>query len=193
MISSITGKVLETRVDGLVINLGGLGMFVLCAPDTIASARIGEEITVQTSLVVREDSLTLFGFESTASRELFELVQSVSGFGPKLAFTIIASMSTDEFKQALANEDVARLKQISGVGTKGAQRLVLELKDRIGVVANGESLTAKGWQSQVEQGLVGLGWSVKEATKAVAAVQELGVTDEDVATLLKRALQVLAN
>lgn len=193
MISCVTGKVLETRVDGLVINLGGLGMFVLCAPDTIASARIGEEITVQTSLVVREDSLTLFGFVSSSSRELFELVQSVSGFGPKLAFTIIASMSTDEFKQSLANEDVARLKQISGVGTKGAQRLVLELKDRVGVVANNSKVKNSAWQSQVEQGLIGLGWTAKEAARAVAAVNELGVADEDVATLLKRALQVLAN
>lgn len=200
MISVLTGKVLETRVDGLVINLGGLGFFVLCTPDLIATARIGQEITVQTSLVVREDSLTLFGFESAASRELFELVQSVSGFGPKLAFTILAAMSADDFRNAIASEDLARLKQTPGVGAKGAQRLVLELKDRVGVVPGGRGAqsTSTNWQAQVEQGLVGLGWSAKEAAKAVSAVAEAAAQDENlatenVATLLKRALQVLAS
>ena len=200
MISVITGKVLETRLDGLVINLGGLGLFVLCAPDLIAKTKIGEEVSVQTSLVVREDSLTLFGFETAASRELFELVQTVSGFGPKLAFTILAAMSADEFRDAIANEDLARLKQTPGVGAKGAQRLVLELKDRVGVVAGirGSTKSASSWQTQVEQGLIGLGWSSKEAAKAVSAVAETITSDEsmateNVATLLKRALQILAN
>lgn len=192
MIASISGRVLETRVDGLVINIGGVGMFVLCAPDIIANSKIGEEFSVQTALIVREDSLTLFGFATAESRELFELVQSVSGFGPKLAFTILASLSAQEFKNALANEDVARLRQIPGVGAKGAQRLVLELKDRVGV-ATGDRVRATGWQDQVEQGLIGLGWTSKEAAKAVLAVQDSGVSDEDVATLLKRALQILAN
>ena len=200
MISTITGKVLETRVDGLVINLGGLGMFVLCAPDLIAKSRLGQEVTIQTSLVVREDSLTLFGFESTSSRELFELVQSVSGFGPKLAFTILAAMPAEEFRQAIASEDLVRLKQTPGVGAKGAQRLVLELKDRIGYVA-GSSTSARGnsgWRAQEEQGLVGLGWSSKEASNAVAIVSQDQMTEDDVsdaqiADLLKQALRVLAN
>lgn len=200
MISVISGKVLEARVDGLVINLGGLGLFVLCTPDLIAKSKVGEEIMVQTSLVVREDSLTLFGFETAASRELFELVQSVSGFGPKLAFTILASMSADEFRNAIASEDLARLKQTPGVGAKGAQRLILELKDRVGNVTGSKVNKAgqSNWQSQVEQGLVGLGWSTKEAAKAVAAVAEDVARDEslateNVATLLKRALQILAS
>lgn len=195
MIASINGKVLETRIDGLVINLGGLGMFVLCPPDLIAKAKIGEDIFVHTALIVREDSLTLFGFESVESRELFELVQSVSGFGPKLAFTILAAMSPVDFKQAIANEDLHRLKQTPGVGAKGAQRLVLELKDRIGVVASNQSKFAGKWQSQVEQGLIGLGWSAKEANKAVQAVNDEGIDEAqvDVAQLLKRALQILAS
>jgi Holliday junction DNA helicase RuvA len=104
----------------------------------------------------------------------------------------LASLSAQEFKNALANEDVARLRQIPGVGAKGAQRLVLELKDRVGV-ATGDRVRATGWQDQVEQGLIGLGWTSKEAAKAVLAVQDSGVSDEDVATLLKRALQILAN
>lgn len=197
MIASINGKVLETRVDGLVINLGGLGMFVLCAPDLIAKAKIGEEISVQTALIVREDSLTLFGFETVASRELFDLVQSVSGFGPKLAFTILAAMSPDDFKQAIANEDLVRLKQTPGVGAKGAQRLILELKDRVGVVATSGLSKSGSWQQQVEQGLIGLGWSPKEAAKAVQSVADesdsQSLDNPEVAKLLKRALQILGN
>lgn len=199
MIAVVSGKVLETRIDGLVINVGGIGLFVLCAPDLIARAKIGEEISVNTSLVVREDSLTLFGFESLLSRELFEIVQSVSGFGPKLAFTILAAMSPDEFREAIANEDVNRLKQTPGVGAKGAQRLVLELKDRIGFSSNQLKSTnaTSNWKIQLEQGLVGLGWSTKDANKAIATVaQEISSDDSngqiEIALLLKRALQILA-
>ena len=199
MIAVVSGKVLETRIDGLVINVGGIGLFVLCAPDLIARAKIGEEISVNTSLVVREDSLTLFGFESVLSRELFEIVQSVSGFGPKLAFTILAAMSPDEFREAIANEDVNRLKQTPGVGAKGAQRLVLELKDRIGFSSNQLKSTnaTSNWKIQLEQGLVGLGWSTKDANKAIATVaQEISSDDSngqiEIALLLKRALQILA-
>jgi Holliday junction DNA helicase RuvA len=199
VIAVVSGKVLETRIDGLVINVGGIGLFVLCAPDLIARAKIGEEISVNTSLVVREDSLTLFGFESVLSRELFEIVQSVSGFGPKLAFTILAAMSPDEFREAIANEDVNRLKQTPGVGAKGAQRLVLELKDRIGFSSNQLKSTnaTSNWKIQLEQGLVGLGWSTKDANKAIATVaQEISSDDSngevEIALLLKRALQILA-
>ncbi len=199
MIASISGKVLETRIDGLVINVGGVGMFVLCAPDLVASVKVGQEIFIYTSLIVREDSLTLFGFETTASRELFELVQSVSGFGPKLAFTILAAMAPEEFRFAIASEDVNRLKQTPGVGAKGAQRLVLELKDRIGssALTNQNAKETQVWKQQLEQGLVGLGWSTKDAHKAIAAVEseieERSQTkDVDVAFLLKRALQILA-
>lgn len=199
MIASISGKVLETRIDGLVINVGGVGMFVLCAPDLVASVKVGQEIFIYTSLIVREDSLTLFGFETTASRELFELVQSVSGFGPKLAFTILSAMAPEEFKFAIASEDVNRLKQTPGVGAKGAQRLVLELKDRIGSAAltSHNTTGTQIWKQQLEQGLVGLGWSTKDAHKAISAVEsEIEETSEtkdvDVAFLLKRALQILA-
>ena len=199
MISVISGKVLETRVDGLVINVGGIGFFVLCAPDLVARAKVGEEISIHTSLIVREDSLTLFGFESVISRELFELVQSVSGFGPKLAFTILAAMSPDDFREAIANEDVNRLKQTPGVGAKGAQRLVLELKDRIGYSTSQpkSSSSTNNWKIQVEQGLVGLGWSAKDAGKAISAVAQEISSDEtsqelEIAALLKRALQILA-
>ena len=199
MISTITGKVLETKIDGLVVNVGGLGFFIICAPDLIAKAKVGSEITICTSLVVREDSLTLFGFETAQSRELFELVQSVSGFGPKLAFTILAAMAPEDFREAIASEDVNRLKQTPGVGAKGAQRLVLELKDRVNTFTGTthNKSNAVGWKVQVEQGLIGLGWTAKDASRAITAVSEevnqsSEQADLDVSHLLKRALQILA-
>jgi Holliday junction DNA helicase RuvA len=196
MISSLRGPVLEIRLDSLVIGVGGVGMTVMCSPDTISQARVDKEITLFTSLIVREDSLTLFGFANSENREMFEVVQVVSGFGPKLAFTILSSLPADELRTAIGNEDVARLKQTPGVGAKGAQRLVLELKDRIGTPTTGAKRSSSSqaqWQIQVEQGLLGLGWSPRDAQRAITAVIEEGATDsQETPELLRRALQILA-
>jgi Holliday junction DNA helicase RuvA len=196
MISSLRGPVLEIRLDSLVIGVGGVGMTVMCSPDTISQARVDKEITLFTSLIVREDSLTLFGFANSENREMFEVVQGVSGFGPKLAFTILSSLPADELRNAIGNEDVARLKQTPGVGAKGAQRLVLELKDRIGTPTSGvkrSSSSQAQWQIQVEQGLLGLGWSPRDAQRAISAVIEEGATEsQETSELLRRALQILA-
>ena len=196
MISSLRGPVLEIRLDSLVIGVGGVGMTVMCSPDTISQARVDKEITLFTSLIVREDSLTLFGFANSENREMFEVVQGVSGFGPKLAFTILSSLPADELRNAIGNEDVARLKQTPGVGAKGAQRLVLELKDRIGTPTSGakrNSSSQAQWQIQVEQGLLGLGWSPRDAQRAISAVIEEGATEsQETPELLRRALQILA-
>ena len=196
MISSLRGPVLEIRLDSLVVAVGGVGMTVMCSPDTISQARIDQEITLFTSLIVREDSLTLFGFANSENREMFEVVQGVSGFGPKLAFTILSSLPADELRTAIGNEDVARLKQTPGVGAKGAQRLVLELKDRIGTPSSGvkrSTSKAAQWQIQVEQGLLGLGWSPRDAQRAISAVIEEGVSEsQETPELLRRALQILA-
>lgn len=195
MIASISGDVLETRLDSLVVALGGVGMQVMCSPQTISMARVGQKITLATSLVVREDSLTLFGFETTESRELFEIIQGVSGFGPKLAFTVLATMSAEDLRSAIANEDIARLTKTPGVGNKGAQRLVLELKDRIGYAgATHTSVALSGWQEQVTQALVGLGWTNKDASKAVTSLaSQPNVDSTDIAGLLRQALQLLGN
>ncbi len=196
MISSIRGPVLEIRPDSLVISVGGVGIMVMCAPDTISQARVNEETTLFTSLIVREDSLTLFGFANPQDREMFEVVQGVSGFGPKLAFTILAALPADDLRTAIGNEDLARLKQTPGVGSKGAQRLVLELKDRIGTPSRGGTAgSGKSvlWQTQVEQGLIGLGWMPRDAQRAITAVIEEGVDDSAATSdLLRRALQILA-
>ena len=187
MIASVSGKVLETRIDGLVISIGGVGMLVMCSPTTVANARLNQEITLSTSLIVREDSLTLYGFESSESRELFDIIQSVSGFGAKLAFTIVSTLTPDELRTAISHEDVARLTKTPGVGAKGAQRLILELKDRIGY---GTRITVDSSTiEQVQQALIGLGYTAKDATRATQNLD----TDRDVASLLKDALQILGN
>ncbi|NBV90233.1 MAG: Holliday junction branch migration protein RuvA [Actinobacteria bacterium] len=189
MIASISGTVLDLRLDSLVVSVNGLGYQVMASPDLISQARLGENVTLFTSLVVREDSLTLFGFSSADSREMFELIQSVSGFGPRLAFTILSFMSADELRSAIASGNTSALTRTPGVGTKGASRLILELKDRVG----GSTLATKsGWEDQVEQALAGLGWSTRDAARAVTAIREQGSDLElSVPELLKLALQFL--
>ena len=192
MIAILTGTVLETRIDSLVVNLGGAGLQVLCSPDTIAATQVGHTISLYTSLVVREESLTLFGFDTADNRDLFEVVQGVSGFGPKLAFTILATLPGDQLREAIASEDTARLTKTPGVGAKGAARLVLELKDRIGYTANKNVNLGSAWHEQVSQGLIGLGWNAKDAQRALQTLsQETQGEQLSVPELLRRALQIL--
>ncbi len=189
MIASITGLVVDLRLDSLVVNVNGLGYQVMASPDLISQTELGQEVTLFTSLVVREESLTLFGFSCAESREMFELIQSVSGFGPRLAFTILSFMSAEELRMAIANGDTATLTRTPGVGTKGASRLILELKDRVGGSPSG---IKPDWEDQVEQALAGLGWSARDAARAVGAIREQGAQIEiSVPELLKLALQFL--
>lgn len=202
MIASVRGVVIDVAADVAVIEVGGLGMAIQCTPATIAGLRRGEEATVHTSLVVREDSLTLYGFTDADERAVFEIVQTVSGVGPRVAQAIIATLRPDALRQIVASEDVVALTQVPGIGKKGAQRLVLELKDKLGSpaisAAGGRASTtaaggaAGGWQPQVHAALVGLGWSARDADAALSAVaDEFGdaAAETDVAVLLRSALQ----
>lgn len=200
MIAQIAGTIAEVRSDSVVIIVGGIGLLVMSSPSTIATIRVGDVISMHTSMVVREDSLTLFGFESKESRDMFDVVQSVSGFGPRLAFTLVSHMPPEELRTAIANENIAALKATPGVGVKGAQRLVLELKDKIGYVAapNLGLSTQDQWRDQVVSALMGLGWSQRESNDAMAqlitdsrALREQGNPIEDVSDALRRALQIL--
>jgi holliday junction DNA helicase RuvA len=150
-------------------------------------------------MVVREESLTLFGFADDDEKLTFELVQTASGVGPKLAQSMLAVLSPDELRRAVSTEDVKTLTQVPGVGQKGAQRIILELRDRLGAptgtVAGGAApVVAGGWRDQVHQGLVGLGWSAKDADSAVATVAtEVDETEPaDVGVLLRAALRTLS-
>jgi Holliday junction DNA helicase RuvA len=197
MIASVRGRVAAVSPDGAVIEVGGVGLTVQCAPGTLANLRPGAEARLATSLVVREDSLTLYGFADDDERQLFELLQTASGVGPRLAQAVLAVHTPDTVRKAVANADTATLTRVPGIGKKGAERLILELRDRIGPVAVSADGAAAGgvgaaWQEQVRQALVGLGWTAGQADQAVAAVAQ--TTDgpaPPVAELLKQAIRLL--
>ena len=201
MIAHLIGTVAGVSPDGAVIDVGGVGLRVQCTPDTLASLRLGEGARVATSLIVREDSLTLFGFGSEDERNVFELLQTASGIGPRLALAMLAVHSPDALRRAVAAEDLNALTMVPGIGRKGAQRIVLELKDRLG--APGEVFgigaaparkTEPSWRDQVQSGLTNLGWSARDAEAAVAAVEAESDSGEvpDVATALRAALRKLS-
>ncbi|MDQ3423449.1 MAG: Holliday junction branch migration protein RuvA [Actinomycetota bacterium] len=196
MIAFIRGHVAEVSLDSAVIEVGGLGIQVLCAPATLAGLRVGEPVRLPTSMVVREDSLTLFGFADDDERVLFELLQTASGVGPRLAQAMLAVHGPDALRRAVATEDLVGLTAVPGIGRKGAQRIVLELKDRIGAVpatpSPVESSRGSAWREQVQGALLGLGWSVREADAAVEAVAEQAVEPPDVPALLRAALRTLS-
>lgn len=199
MIAHVRGRVTDVTVSSAVVEVGGVGLEVMCTPGTLAGFRTGTEATVPTSLVVREDSLTLFGFADEDERSTFELVQTASGVGPKLAQAMLAVLSPDELRSAVASDDTKTLTRVPGIGQKGAQRIVLELKDRIGAPTGPNAPAAAAapqaaWRDQVHQGLVGLGWSAKDADKAVDAVAPTAaeIGESDVGALLRAALQSLS-
>lgn len=193
MIAFVRGKVAALTLNSAVIDVGGVGMQVMCAPNTLANLRIGQESQISTSMVVREDSLTIFGFANTDERDMFELVQTASGVGPKVAQAILAVLSPDRLRSAIAGSDLAVLTSVPGIGRKGAERIVLELKDRIGPV-NTIQPVADAWRGQVQQALLGLGWPVRDADNAVETVAS-GLpagTKADISSLLRDALRTLS-
>ena len=197
MIAFVRGPVAAIGLDSCVIEVGGVGLQLHCHPGTLAGLRPGEQTTVFTSMVVREDSLTLYGFADDDERTLFELLQTASGVGPRLAQAILAVLSPDQVRLAVATEDLAVLVTVPGIGKKGAQRIVLELKDRIGAPSRtpaGRPAVAvrDEWREQVHAGLVGLGWSAKDAEGAVTAVEPLAAEDHSVPELLRAALRTLS-
>ncbi len=197
MIAFVRGQVAAVGLTSAVVEVGGIGLEVLCTPGTLATLRPGQSATLPTSMVVREDSLTLFGFLDEDERTTFELVQTASGVGPKLAQAILAVLGPDDLRLAITSEDVKTLTRVPGIGQKGAQRIILELKDRIGTPTGrpgGASVAPVGpdWRGQVQQGLVGLGWSTKDADKAVDAVAPEAGETPDVAALLRAALRSLS-
>jgi holliday junction DNA helicase RuvA len=205
VIAHLDGTVSAVAPDGAVIDVGGVGMLVQCTPGTLAGLRCGERARVATSLVVREDALTLYGFASEDERGTFELLQTASGIGPRLALAMLAVFSPDALRQAVAAEDIGALTAVPGIGRKGAQRIVLELAGRLGppagraVQGNGRDAgsMAAPWREQVRAGLVSLGWQAREAEQAIAVVEpELTSAAPDgesveVSVALRAALRVL--
>lgn len=180
MIAHLTGTVASMAPDCAVIDVGGVGIQVQCTPGTLAGLRHGEQAWVATSLVVREDSLTLYGFASDDERNTFELLQTASGVGPRLALAMLAVLTPDALRRAVAAEDLAMLTSVPGIGRKGAQRIVLELAGRLGAPGDGQLAGAGSfapvaviapWREQVKAGLISLGWQAREAEQAISAVE----------------------
>jgi Holliday junction DNA helicase RuvA len=196
VIAFVRGRVVAVNLSSAVLEVGGIGLEVMCTPGTLATLRPGHEATLPTSMVVREDSLTVFGFRDDDEKSIFELVQTASGVGPKVAQAITAVLSPDDLRRAIAAEDVKMLTRVPGIGQKGAQRIILELKDRIGAPsgadASASAPASAPWRDQVHQGLVGLGWPVRDAEKAIESVADQAGDVPDVAALLRSALQTLS-
>lgn len=193
MISSVRGPVLSVELDHAVVEVGGVGLAVHAVPTTLASLRRGEQARLATSLVVREDSLTLYGFADAAARELFVLLQTVSGVGPRLALAMLAVLEPDTLRTALAEGDLSVLTRVPGIGRKGAERLVVELRDRVGGLASAASGPATrgggAMRTQVTEALVGLGFAARQAEQAVDAVlAEADPEPADTSEVLRSAL-----
>ena len=160
-----------------MIEVGGVGLAVHCAPGDARRAAGRPDARLATSLIVREDSLTLYGFADDDAKLLFELLQTASGIGPRMAQAVLAVHTPDVVRKALANAEAAVLVQVPGIGKKGAERLVLELRDKVGPVPIGRrrhaGVPAATWPEQIRQALVGLGWTAGQAEKAVTAVAEI--------------------
>jgi holliday junction DNA helicase RuvA len=204
VIASVRGQVTAIAPDGAVVEVGGVGVLVHCTPGTLATLRTGEEARLATSLVVREESLTLFGFATDDERGIFEMLQTASGVGPKVALAMLAVHTPNALRMAVATADVKALTRVPGVGPKGAQRIIVDLKGKLGTpeeavnaALNGRA-AAPAWRDQVHSGLVGLGYSVRDADEAVAAVAPRADAElaegrtPQVAALLKAALSALS-
>jgi Holliday junction DNA helicase RuvA len=203
VIASVAGQVAGISPAAAVIEVGGVGVLVHCTPGTLATLRVGEQARLATSLVVREESLTLYGFATDDERTVFELVQTASGVGPRLALAMLAVHTPNALRTAVAGADVKALTQVPGIGQKGAQRIVLELKDKLGAPQALDAVLSgmaaePAWREQVHSGLVGLGYSGRDADEAVAAVAPQADAElaagraPQVAALLKAALRTLS-
>jgi len=179
MIASVRGLVLSAGLDFAVIEVGGVGLLLHTTAGTAASLRPGADARLVTTLVVREESLTLYGFADQDERSVFNLVQTVSGVGPRLALAMLAIHAPDGLRRAIGRGDLVALTKVPGIGKKGAERIVLELRDKIGVpsgVVSSETsrLPADDGNTQVRDALVGLGWSSRQAEDALEAVAPQG-------------------
>jgi Holliday junction DNA helicase RuvA len=196
MISSLTGTVRSLSSDRAIVEVGGVGLSLVLTPSTTGQITLGSQQQFFTSLVVREDSLTLYGFLTDEAKGLFELVQTVSGIGPKVAMSIVGAMSPEDLARAISQEEISVIEKVPGIGRKGAQRLILELKGKLSDLSNNQ--TYKGhqpvWREKLVSGLTSLGFTPKEAdaaiTEVIATLSSEGIdaSTKDLSELLRMAL-----
>lgn len=202
MIARLTGTAAALGPNWVVLDVAGVGFQLACAPSTVASLRPGERTTLSTTLIVREDALTLYGFATDTERDTFELLQLASGVGPKLALAALSVLSPVQVVQAIQSESIGTLIKVPGIGRKGAEKMIIELRDRVAAlgVQPGETVDTEPqppverWREQVSTGLQGLGWPAKDAALAVENVADLVTADPQISLgrLMKAALQSLA-
>jgi holliday junction DNA helicase RuvA len=196
MISLLNGTIRSLTSDRAVVEVGGVGLSVLLTPSTSAQITLGSQQQFFTSLVVREDSLTLYGFLTDEAKGLFELVQTVSGIGPKVAMSIVGAMSPEDLARAISQEEISVIEKVPGIGRKGAQRLILELKGKLSDLSSNQTYKVHQpvWREKLVSGLTSLGFSPKEAdgaiTEVVGTLSSEGVdaATVDLSELLKLAL-----
>jgi Holliday junction DNA helicase RuvA len=200
VIASVRGRVLSRTLESAVIEVGGIGLAVQCTPDTLAGLTEGAEATLRTALVVREDSLTLFGFADDDEKAVFEILQTATGIGPRLAQAALAVLRPDALRRAVAGDDLATLIRVPGIGRKGAQRLVVELKDRLGPPRDGSAGTSPAprpartgptWHAPVEAGLLNLGWPARDVARVLGDLAADPQTPTGVPEVLRAALREL--
>lgn len=198
MISTLAGTIAHVGLDHLVVETGGVGLYVLTTPAIAAEHRTGHIARLHTTMVVREESLTLYGFVDVDGKALFEQVQTVSGVGPRLAMAMLSVLSPSDVRRALSQGDVTTLTKVPGIGKKGAERLILELRDKMAVTTVGQdpaqSAITPNQDAVVEQvtsALIGLGWSTKQASDAVASVTKEAEAPTAVSAILRAALKEL--
>lgn len=201
MIASVSGTVAGVGPDTAIVEIGGVGLALSCTPNTLAGLRVGEKAALSTALVVRETELTLYGFVDAEEREVFEALQTAAGVGPRLAQAVLAVHRPDDVRRAVATEDLNALCKVPGIGKKGAARIVLDLKDRLGApsgagvsgtVISLPAARVPNWEDQLRGALGGLGYSAREIDDALTAVAEQAEGGEDsVPALLRSALTAL--
>lgn len=198
MISFVRGPVAQLSLAQAVIDVNGVGMLVHATPKTLGGLRLGEEATMTTTMIVREDSMTLYGFADADEREVFDVLLSVSGIGPRLALAILAVLEPESIRRAVADADGKAFTKVPGVGPKVAGRIVLELKGKLiptgAAVASTPAAVRMEWKDQVVAAMTSLGWNEKDALKAIdaaiAAEPELGET-ANVPAILRATLRYL--
>jgi Holliday junction DNA helicase RuvA len=197
MIATLTGEIKGISLDRAIVEVGGVGLSVNITQIAASNLNLGTTVTFHTSLVVREESLTLYGFLTAESKQLFEQVQTVSGIGPKVALSILGSLTPEELAAAIAGENIAAIERVPGIGRKGAQRLILELKGKLSGLSDGGSVATHQpvWREQLTSALISLGFAPKDSDRAITTVvnelQGDGIdpSDLEMSELLRRALQ----
>ena len=190
MIASISGIVKAVRLNSIVVEVGGVGLVVHVSPRLAASYVVGTMASLHTSMAVREDSLMLYGFETSAARDLFDILQTVTGIGPKVAQSALSVYDAAELVAAIKSESAAQLERIPGLGKKGAQRLVLELKDKVGDFTAQAQSGVGNWRGQLTEALLGLGFTARDTESRLefVAAEFKNISAEPIESLLRFAL-----